>query len=165
MDENNYLLALYTDQLQDLYSAEQQILKALPKMAETAVHPELKRAFHDHDLATREHVQRLDQIFQKLNKPHGSETCKGMQGIIAEGEELMKKYKDADVLDAALIAAAQRVEHYEMAGYGCVRTYADMLDLGDQSKLLQQTLDNEAATNEKLTEIAESAVNADAMKR
>lgn len=163
-DNSNGLLQLYTDQLTDLYSAEQQILKALPMMAKAASHPELKEAFQEHEQATRQHVQRLEQVFQKLGQKPGNETCKAMQGILAEGQEVMQKYKEPDVLDAAMIAAAQRVEHYEMAGYGCVCTYADTLGLDDQAQLLQQTLEDEEDTDQKLTDIAESVVNADAME-
>lgn len=165
MQDSNGLKKLYINQLKDLYSAEQQILKALPKMAQKASHPELRDAFNEHEQQTHQHVQRLEQVFQQLGEQAGNETCKGMQGIIAEGEEVMNKYTDSDVLDAALIAAAQRVEHYEMAGYGCVCTYADTLDLQDQAGLLQQTLEDEEDTDQKLSDIAESVVNEDAMER
>lgn len=163
-DNNNGLLTLYADQLGDLYSAEQQILKALPKMAQASTHPKLRDAFQQHEQQTREHVQRLDQVFQKLGRKPGNETCKAMAGIISEGQDMMNKYKDHDVLDAALIAAAQRVEHYEMAGYGTVCAFADTLGYSDQNALLHQTLENEEATDKKLTEIADSTVNADAMR-
>lgn len=164
MQNNNSGLAkLYTDQLTDLYSAEQQILKALPKMAQAATHPKLRDAFNEHEQQTRQHVQRLEKVFQQLGQQPGSETCKAMQGIISEGQDVMEKYKDSDVLDAALIAAAQRVEHYEMAGYGTVCAFAKTLDHSDQADLLKQTLDNEEQTDQKLTDLAESVVNAAAM--
>ncbi len=163
MQDNNGLKKLYIDQLNDLYSGEQQILKALPKMAQKASHPELRDAFNEHEQQTRQHVQRLEQVFQQLGEKAGNETCKGMQGILSEGDEVMNKYTDSDVLDAALIAAAQRVEHYEMAGYGCVCTYADTLGMQDQAELLQQTLEDEEDADQKLSDIAESVVNADAM--
>ncbi len=165
MQDNNGLKKLYIDQLNDLYSGEQQILKALPKMAQKASHPELRDAFNEHEQQTRQHVQRLEQVFQQLGEKAGNETCKGMQGILSEGDDVMSKYTDSDVLDAALIAAAQRVEHYEMAGYGCVCTYADTLGMQDQAELLQQTLEDEEDTDQKLSDIAESVVNADAMDR
>ncbi|MGI8546262.1 MAG: ferritin-like domain-containing protein [Gemmatimonadaceae bacterium] len=165
MQDNNGLKKLYIDQLNDLYSGEQQILKALPKMAQKASHPELRDAFNEHEQQTRQHVQRLEQVFQQLGEKAGNETCKGMQGILSEGDEVMNKYTDSDVLDAALIAAAQRVEHYEMAGYGCVCTYADTLGMQDQAELLQQTLEDEEDADQKLSDIAESVVNADAMDR
>ncbi|MGI9091040.1 MAG: ferritin-like domain-containing protein [Gemmatimonadaceae bacterium] len=165
MQDSNGLKKLYIDQLNDLYSGEQQILKALPKMAQKASHPELRDAFKEHEQQTRQHVQRLEQVFQQLGEKAGNETCKGMQGILSEGDEVMNKYSDSDVLDAALIAAAQRVEHYEMAGYGCVCTYADTLGMQDQAELLQQTLEDEEDTDQKLSDIAESVVNADAMDR
>jgi ferritin-like metal-binding protein YciE len=153
---------VYIDQLEDLYSAEQQIVKALPKLADGACHPELKRAFEDHEQLTRVHVERLERIFDQLGKKPGGKTCKGMQGLIAEGDELLEEHEASDSRDAAMIAAAQRVEHYEMAGYGSVRTFAHMLGLGDQADLLQRTLDEEGSTDEKLTGLAERVVNLDA---
>ncbi|HZO87636.1 MAG TPA: ferritin-like domain-containing protein [Chthonomonadaceae bacterium] len=150
---------LFVEQLQDLYDAEQQILKALPKMSQAATSPQLKQAFDTHEQQTRTHVQRLEQIFQRLGKSPQGQTCKGMRGLIAEGEELMKENARPSVRDAGLITAAQRVEHYEIAGYGTVRTYAQ--EMGDQEsmQLLQQTLDEEGETDKKLTQIAESTVN------
>lgn len=155
---------LYVEQLQDLYSAEEQILDALPKMAKKTSHPELRKAFENHEKVTREQVKRLETIFDDLGKKPGGHMCKGMEGLIEEGEETMKEFSDSDVLDAALIAAAQRVEHYEIAGYGCARTYADTLGLSNHVDLLQRTLEEEGQTDEKLTDLAETVVNIDAMK-
>ena len=156
------LHALYVEQLKDLYSAEHQILQALPKMAEKAQHAELRKGFELHVRQTQDHVRRLEQIFSALGERPGGVTCEGMKGLLKEGEKTMKERADSDVLDAALIADAQRVEHYEIAGYGCVRTYARMLGLTDDVRQLQQTLDEEGATDEKLTQLAERVVNLDA---
>ena len=155
---------LYVEQLQDLYSAEEQILEALPKMVKKTEHPELKKAFQEHEMITREQVKRLERVFADLGEKPGGHTCKGMKGLIAEGEEVMKEFEDSDVRDAAMIAAAQRVEHYEIAGYGCARTYANMLGLDEHAQLLQKTLDEEGRTDHLLTNLAESVVNLDAMK-
>ena len=153
---------LYVEQLQDLYSAENQILAALPKMAAKAKHPELRSGFELHQRQTQEQVRRLEQIFQRLGEKAGGVTCEGMKGLLKEGEKTMKEKADSDVLDAALIADAQRVEHYEIAGYGCVRTYARMLGYQQDLDLLQQTLDEEGQTDKKLTALAEQVVNVDA---
>ncbi len=158
------LYKLYLEQLKDLWSAEEQILEALPKMAEKATHPELRRGFQMHYQQTEQQVQRLEQIGKMLGQDLGGHTCKGMKGLIAEGEEVMKEFKDSDVLDAALISAAQRVEHYEMAGYGCARTYANLLGLAEQTDLLQRTLEEEGETDHKLTDLAEQVINIDALK-
>ena len=139
--ERESLQKLYVESLRDLYSAEEQILEALPKMAKATKHPELKRAFQEHYQQTEQQKQRLEQIFQELGEEPGGHFCKGMEGLIKEGDETMKEFTDSDVLDAALIAAAQRIEHYEIAGYGCARTYAHMLGLGDQAAQLQRSLD------------------------
>jgi ferritin-like metal-binding protein YciE len=162
--ERETLQKLYLEQLRDLHSAEEQILEALPKMAEKAKHPELKRAFQQHNQQTEQQLQRLEQLFQQLGEKAGGHTCKGMKGLIAEGEETMTEFKDSDVLDAALIASAQRVEHYEMAGYGCARTYAHLLGMDEQASVLQRTLDEEGETDHKLTELAETVINIDALK-
>jgi ferritin-like metal-binding protein YciE len=156
------LHALYIEQLQDLYSAEQQLTKALPKMAKAAHSPKLKAAFEGHLEQTKTHIERLEQIFKSLNTKHGNITCKGMQGLIEEGDEMIKEKADPDVKDAGLIAAAQRVEHYEMAGYGTVRTYAQVMGHKEHIKLLQQTLDEEGAADKKLTSLAESGINVEA---
>jgi ferritin-like metal-binding protein YciE len=164
MDKLNNLEDLFVHELKDLYSAEQQILKALPKMAEAAEHQELKRAFQDHERMTRDQVQRLDMIADDLGKDIKGHKCKGIEGIIKEGEELIKAKADSDVRDAGLIGAAQRVEHYEIAGYGTARTFARRLGHSRAAELLQQTLDEEGQTDQRLTQIAESMVNRDAMR-
>ena len=155
---------LWIDELKDLYHAENQILKALPKMAKSAVDKELRRAFKGHLEQTRGHVKRLDQIFKLIGVPAKGKLCKGMEGIIAEGKAMLEMDLPKPVGDAALIAAAQRVEHYEIAAYGTVRTYAEVLGEADAAKLLEATLKEEKATDETLTGIAEQ-VNADAVER
>jgi ferritin-like metal-binding protein YciE len=156
------LQELYVDELKDLYSAEKQIVKALPKMVKNATNPELKEAFSNHLDETEGHVQRLEKIFQMLGEKAGGKKCKGMEGLIEEAKELLEEDASEEVLDAGLISKAQHVEHYEMAGYGTVRTYAEQLGFADQAKLLQQTLDEEGKANELLTQIAESSVNLEA---
>jgi ferritin-like metal-binding protein YciE len=153
---------LYIDELRDLYNAENQLLKALPKMAKHASHDELKQAFETHLNQTQEHVERLDEIFEELNEKPTGKTCKAMKGLIQEGSEYLEANGDESVLDAALIAAAQRVEHYEIAAYGTVRTFANMLGQNEAADLLQQTLDEEGETDKLLTELAESVVNVEA---
>ena len=145
--------------MKDLYSAEQQILKALPDMAKATSHQELRTAFEEHEQMTRDQVMRLETIADELGVDIGGHKCKGMEGIIKEGQELLDSKADASVLDAALIGAAQRVEHYEIAGYGTARTFARRLGHDRAAELLQQTLDEESAADEKLTEIAESGIN------
>jgi ferritin-like metal-binding protein YciE len=154
---------LYIKELEDLYDAENQILQALPKMAQAASSPELRMAFEEHLQQTRGQVQRLDRIFQDIGAPRGSMKCQGMAGLLREGEELMKQPADPEVRDAGMIASAQKVEHYEMAGYGTVRTFAKMLGDKEAVHLLQQTLDEEGATDKKLTLLAERDVNKQAM--
>ena len=158
------LQKLYVEQLKDLYSAEHQILEALPKMIQKATHSDLKRAFQEHYQQTEQQVQRLEELSEMIGESLAGHECKGMKGLVKEGEEAMEEFKDSDVLDAALIAAAQRVEHYEMAGYGCSRTYANMLGFADQATILQRTLDEEGETDKKLTELAETVINIDALK-
>jgi ferritin-like metal-binding protein YciE len=158
------LQKLYVEQLKDLYNAEGQILEALPKMIKKASHADLKRGFQEHYQQTEQQVQRLERIFEQLGEDPEGKECAGMKGLLEEGEEAIEEFKDSDVLDAALIAAAQRVEHYEMAGYGCARTYAHMLGLSDQAALLQRTLEEEGDTDHKLTDLAETVVNIDALK-
>jgi ferritin-like metal-binding protein YciE len=145
---------LFVDELKDLYSAENQILKALPKMIKKATSKELKAGFEKHLKETQVHVERLEKIFQELEQSPKGKKCKGMEGVIADGKELMEEDAEPEVMDAGLIGAAQHVEHYEMAGYGCVRTYAELLGHDSFAKLLQKTLDEERATDEKLTELA-----------
>lgn len=152
--EMQSLKDLLIDELKDLYSAENQILKALPKMIKKATSPQLKQGFEKHLKETQGHVERLEKIFKELDESPRGKKCKGMEGVIADGKELMEEDADPEVMDAGLIGAAQHVEHYEIAGYGCVRTYSDLLGLNSISKLLQQTLDEEKATDEKLTELA-----------
>ncbi len=156
------LQKLYIEELRDLYNAENQLVKALPKMAKHASHQELKQAFEDHLEQTKEHVERLDEIFKRLDERPTGKTCKGMKGLIEEGSEILEKDGDESVLDAALIGAAQRVEHYEIAGYGTVRTFANMLGENEAAELLQQTLDEEGEADKLLTELAESVINVEA---
>lgn len=156
------LRTLWIEELRDLYNAENQLLKALPKMAKRATTPELKEAFQSHLRETETHVERLDQLFVKLGKKPTGKTCKAMKGLVEEGSEMIKEDGPDSVIDAGLIAAAQRVEHYEMAGYGVVRTFAGLLGEDEAQNLLQETLDEEGAADEKLTEIAEGIVNEDA---
>ena len=153
----------FVDELKDLYSAENQLLKALPKMAKAASAPKLAAAFTEHLEETKIHIERLETILQQLEVSPKGKKCKAMEGLLAEGQDLMAQDADPSVLDAALIAAAQRVEHYEMAGYGCVRTYARLLGQEHTADLLQKTLDEEGATDEKLTQLAESVINTEAM--
>ena len=156
---------LYLEQLKDLYSAETQLVQALPDMANAATSPDLKSAFNDHLRQTEEHVRRLERIFQDLQQDPKGHTCEGMKGLVKEGQEMMKMRGEASVLDAGLIAAAQRVEHYEIAGYGTVRTYAELLGKDDHVSLLERTLQEEEQTDELLTELAESHVNEEALVR
>jgi ferritin-like metal-binding protein YciE len=145
---------LFVEQLQDLYSAEQQLVAALPKMANAASNEELRDAFEHHLEETRGHVRRLEEILSQIDETPGGQKCKGMEGLIKEGEEVLTMQGDPNVIDAALIAAAQRVEHYEIAGYGTVKTLADHLDLGDAKGVLDDTLDEEAKADKLLTKIA-----------
>jgi ferritin-like metal-binding protein YciE len=154
---------LYISELRDLYSAEKQITKALPKMAKAATSPELKQAFQSHLEETKHQIERLDTIFEGLGVSPKGKTCKAMEGLIEEGEEVLKEAAEPSVLDAALIAAAQKVEHYEMAGYGTVRTFARLLHETEAERLLQETLNEEEATDKKLSRLAESVVNPEAL--
>ncbi|VTS00542.1 Uncharacterized protein OS=Pirellula staleyi (strain ATCC 27377 / DSM 6068 / ICPB 4128) GN=Psta_0826 PE=4 SV=1: DUF892 [Gemmata massiliana] len=158
----NSLHDLYVEELKDLYSAENQLLKALPRMAKAATAPELKAAFTEHLTVTQKQVERLDQIFEELGVSPKGKKCKAMEGLIEEGKEIMQEDGEDSVIDAALIAAAQRVEHYEMAGYGCVRTFANLLGYEDAVTLLQETLDEEGEADKKLTELAETVINVEA---
>jgi len=154
---------LFLHELKDLYHAEHQLLKALPKMAKAATSDELRMAFEDHLQETEGQVERLEQIFTELNVPARGIKCEAMEGLIKEGKEAIEEDLDDDVRDAALICAAQRVEHYEIAGYGCARTFAERLGHNHVAELLQQTLDEEGNADKKLTEIAMGSVNAAAM--
>jgi ferritin-like metal-binding protein YciE len=153
---------LYVNELKDLYSAEQQIIKTLPKMAAAATSLQLRQAFENHLAQTRTQAERLEQILGKLGEPIKGPKCKGMEGIISEGEDLVKEDAPPAVCDAALIGTAQRVEHYEMAGYGIARTYARRLGFKDHAQLLQETLEEEADTDKRLTSLAESYINEEA---
>jgi len=153
---------LYIDLLKDLYSAEKQLVKALPKMAKHAESPDLQRAFQEHLRQTEGHVERIERIFSDLDGSPRGKKCVGMEGLIEEGNELLQEDAEPNVLDAGLIAAAQKVEHYEIASYGTARTWAERLGYDKAARLLQQTLDEESLANEKLTKIAESHVNMEA---
>ena len=161
-EETNPLEELLIGELKDIYSAENQIVKALPKMAKAATSPELKRAFERHLEETRRQVERLDQIGQALNTKLTGKKCKGMEGLIEEGKEIIEEDLDDNAKDAGLIGAAQKVEHYEIAAYGTARTHAELLGYTKAAKLLQQTLDEEGATDKKLTQLAESIINVEA---
>ena len=160
--EMESLKELYVEELKDLYSAEKQLVKALPRMAKNATNPELQQAFTQHLEETEGHVERLEQIFEMLGERAGGKKCKGMEGLIEEAKELLEEDASEEVLDAGLISKAQHVEHYEMAGYGTVRTYARTLGYERQAELLQQTLDEEGRTDHLLTELAESGINVEA---
>ncbi len=159
MDSLNDLLI---DELKDIYSAETQLIKALPKMAKKASSSALQKAFTSHLKETEKHVDRLEKIATKMGMKLKGKTCKGMQGLLEEGKEVIEEDGDAAVIDAALIGAAQRVEHYEMAAYGTARAIAEQLGLSDVAKQLQATLDEEGAADKKLTDIAEGEVLASA---
>lgn len=165
MDKLNNLQDLFVHELKDLYSAEQQILQALPKMASRTEHPELRTAFQEHEAMTREQVKRLDMIADDLGVDIKGHKCKGIEGIIKEGQELLDADADPNTLDAALIGSAQRVEHYEIAGYGTARTFARRLGHDRAAELLQRTLDEEGNTDQRLTAIAEGMVNRDATEQ
>ncbi len=156
------LKKLYIDELKDIYSAEKQITEALPKMISKTKNEKLKKAFEDHLKMTENQIQRIEEIFSNKKESPSGKKCKGMESIIEEGEEMMKEITDPEVLDAALIAAAQKVEHYEIASYGTVRTYAEILGDEDSRELLQQTLDEEKQTDLKLTELAVNSINIEA---
>jgi ferritin-like metal-binding protein YciE len=147
---------LLLDELQDLYSAETQITKALPKMAKNSSSPELKQAFESHLQETEGHVQRLEKIFKHMKESAKGKTCEGMKGLLKEGEERIKEGGEPEVLDAGLISAAQRVEHYEIAAYGSARTYAELLNESEVARLLDETLAEEKSADQKLTKISKS---------
>jgi ferritin-like metal-binding protein YciE len=153
---------LFVDELKDLYDAEKQIIKALPKMAKAASSEDLREAFQEHLDVTKRQVERLETIFSKLDDKPSGKKCAGMQGLIEEGQELISEGDESPVLDAGLIAAAQKVEHYEIAGYGTARTHAELLGNREAARLLEQTLQEEKRTDEKLTELAENLVNQEA---
>jgi len=155
------LRTLYLHELNDLHDAESQLLKALPRMAKAASSEDLRLAFEKHLDQTQEHVERLDRAFSLIKEKPSRTPCKAMKGILEETEEMINADGDPAIKDAGLISAAQRVEHYEMAGYGCARTYAEMLGEQDSADLLQKTLDDERATDESLTELAERVIHAE----
>ena len=163
MAEMNPLQELLHDELKDLYSAETQIIKALPKMVKAAESPDLKRAFERHLEETKRQAERLDEIANELDVKLTGKKCKGMEGVLEEGKEAIAEL-DAENMDAGLIGAAQKVEHYEIAAYGTARTHAEMLGYRRVAKLLQQTLDEEGATDKKLTALAESLINVEAIE-
>ncbi len=162
--ELDTLQALYVEKLRDLYSAENQILKALPMVIKKVTNEELRDALETHQAQTEQQVQRLEQLFGELGESPKGKHCKGMEGLLAEASELMEEDAEDDVMDAGLIAAAQAVEHYEMAGYGSARTYADLLGLSDHVDLLQQTLNEEGEADRILNEVAMTSVNLGALE-
>jgi len=157
------LQKLYTNELRDLYNAEHQLLKALPKMAKAASSEDLKDAFEKHLEQTKSHVERLEQVFEELNEKPKGKTCRAMKGLVEEGSEILQQDGEESVLDAGIIVSAQKVEHYEIAGYGSVRTFAHLLGQNKAAELLQTTLDEEAETNQVLNRLAESIVNPEAL--
>jgi len=157
------LQKLYINELRDLYNAENQLLKALPKMAKAASSPELKQAFEKHLKQTKSHVERLEEVFEDINEKPKGKTCHGMKGLIEEGSEILQEEGDESVIDAGIIVAAQKVEHYEIAGYGSVRTFAELLGQERSAELLQTTLNEESETNEALNQLAEEIVNPEAL--
>jgi len=161
--KENQLRELYVEELRDLYSAEKQLVKALPKMAKAATSSDLRSGFEEHLKQTKGHVSRLEQIFDSLDENPNGKTCKGMEGLIKEGSEMIEEDPEEEQLDAGLISAAQRVEHYEIAGYGCVRTYAQLLGDDEAMSLLDETLKEEKETDAKLTELAEN-INVEALQ-
>lgn len=160
--EIDSLRKLYVEELKDLYSAEKQLVQALPKMAKKAQNAQLKRAFEDHLEVTQQQVARLEQIFEGLGKAARGKKCKAMEGLVEEGKEMMQEDMEPEVMDAALISIAQKIEHYEIAGYGTVRSYAQLLGEDQAAKLLQQTLNEEGDTDKLLTQLAESSINVEA---
>jgi ferritin-like metal-binding protein YciE len=153
---------LYVDLLKDLYSAEKQLIKALPKMAKAAQSRDLRQGFEQHLRQTERQAERIEQIFSQRKGGPGGKTCVGMQGLIEEGNEIMKQSKNGDAADAGLIAAAQKVEHYEISGYGTARAWAEKLGFRQDARLLGKTLDEESMTDEKLTQLAEAHINQEA---
>jgi ferritin-like metal-binding protein YciE len=152
--KENQLKEIYVEELKDLYSAENQLVKALPKMAKAATSDDLRAGFEEHLQQTKGHVQRLEDIFKTLGENPKGKTCKGMQGLVTEGSEMIEEEDEGEGLDVGLISAAQRVEHYEIAGYGSVAAYADLLGEEEAASLLRMTLEEEKETDKKLTELA-----------
>ncbi|MET4682687.1 ferritin-like domain-containing protein [Brevundimonas faecalis] len=158
------LQTLFHDTLRDIYYAERKILKSLPKMARAAQAAELKAAFEKHKDETEGQIERLQQVFDIIGKPARGKTCDAIEGILAEGDEIMEEYKGTAALDAGLLAAAQAVEHYEITRYGTLKRWAQVLGLEDAASLLDETLNEESQTDEALTAIADTAVNAEALQ-
>jgi len=163
-EETNPLEELLIDELKDIYSAENQIIKALPKMAKGASSPELKRGFEKHLEETKRQVERLNQIAESMKIRLTGKKCKGMEGLIEEGKEILQEDLDDNAIDAGLIGAAQKIEHYEIAAYGTARTHAQLLGYNKVAKVLQQILDEEGAQDKKLTALAESIINIEAVE-
>ena len=155
--------SLFLDELKDIYNAEKQILRALPRMAKAAESPELQQAFQKHLKETEGQVQRLERIFKDLGQAARGKKCKGMEGLLEEGKEMMEEDGEGPVIDAALISAAQKVEHYEIAAYGCLRTYANLLGYNQAARLLEQNLAEEEAADKKLTQLGEGGINESAV--
>jgi ferritin-like metal-binding protein YciE len=153
------LHSLFLDELKDIYHAEKQLVKALPRMAKSASSPELRQAFTQHLRETEGQVQRLERVFEELGETPRAKKCEGMMGLLEEGKKIMQEDGEDAVIDAALISAGQRVEHYEIAAYGCLRTYAQLLGLPQAERLLQQNLDEEEAADQKLNSLAEGGIN------
>ena len=150
---------LFTEELRDVYNAEKQQLRSLARLAKAADSAELKQGFTKHQKETEGQIQRLERVFRELGQPVRGKTCKGMQGLIEESKEILEKEAEPAVLDAALIATAQKAEHYEIAAYGCLRTYAELLGLEQAVQLLQQNLEEEEATDKILTQLGEGGIN------
>lgn len=162
-EQESGLQELLIEEMRDIYHAEGQLLKALPKMAKAAKSERLKEAFERHLEETEQQIERLERAFESLGEPVKGKKCQAMEGLIAEGKEVMEEHSESAMLDAALICAAQKVEHYEIASYGTICTWADLLGLDEVSDLLKETLDEEKTTDETLTEIAESEINVEAV--
>ena len=160
MAEKN-LKSVFVDELRDIYNAEQQLIKALPKMAKAATSEELRSGFEEHLEQTKEHAARIEKIFSGMGEPVKGKNCKGMEGIVSEGGEVMSEDYEGAVMDAALISAAQRVEHYEMAAYGAVHAYAELMGENEAASLLEQTLEEEKETDQKLTDLSKQ-INSEA---
>lgn len=153
------LHSLFLDELKDVYHAEKQLVRALPRLAKAASDPKLRQAFTNHLKETQGQVERLERVFRELGQTPRAKKCDGMAGLVEEGKKIMEEDGDPSVIDAALIAAAQRVEHYEIAAYGCVRNYAELLGYASAARLLQQSLDEEEAADKKLSQLAEGGIN------
>ena len=163
--EPKQLDELFHDTLKDIYYAEKKILSALPKMAKAAQNDELTAAFEKHQAETEDQISRLEQVFDLIDQKPQGKKCAAIEGILEEGQEIIKEYKGSPALDAGLVSAAQAVEHYEIARYGTLRTWAEEMGLDDAAKLLQETLDEEEATDQSLTELAEAVVNQEAQAK